>query len=237
MVKLKYTGESWTQAGPEGLLVTPGQEVNLRLDDQEVAELLATGAWELLDGRRPDREIQIFISHSSRDAELAKAIISLLEQALPLPRRVIRCTSVDGYRLRAGASIDETLRAEVHDAALVLALLTPSAMESTYVMFEIGARWGSRKPLIPLLASGLTPQELKPPLSGIYAINCADRPQVTRLVPEVAECLGIRPKDVPVEAAIDEVAQMSLQANIDRALSTLAQRMGEAALGDGRPER
>ena len=79
------------------------------------------------DGQKANRGIQVFISHSSRDAALAKALIDLLERTLPLSSGAIRCTSVDGYRLRTGASIDDTLRAEVHDAALMLALLTPSA--------------------------------------------------------------------------------------------------------------
>ena len=215
MAKLKYNGATWTMIGPEQLFVTPGQFVELPLSGDEVSALLSTGDWEQLDDHDVDGSIQIFISHSSRDADLARALIQLLEHALPLPKRAIRCTSVDGYRLRAGVSIDDTLRAEIHDAALVLALLTPNAMESTYVMFEVGARWGSRKPLIPLLASGLAPQHLKPPLQGIYAVNCADRPQVSGLVAEVAACLRMGPRDVPVEAEVARVLQVSRQARID----------------------
>ena len=205
MAKLKYTGLSWTQAGPEGLFVTPGQVVDLPLDSHEIAALLSTGDWEQLDGHEIDGDVQIFISHSSRDARLAKALIELLESALPLPKRAIRCTSVDGYRLRGGTSIDDTLRAEMHDAALVLAVLTPNAMESTYVMFEVGARWGSGNPMIPLLAGGLTPQDLRPPLSGIHAVSCGDRPQLIALVSDVADYLRIRRMDVPIEAEVDQV--------------------------------
>ena len=237
MAKLKYTGRSWTQTGPEGVFVTPGQVVDQSLDSREIAELLSTGDWEQLDGHEIESGTQIFISHSSRDARLAKALIDLLERMLPLSGGAIRCTSVDGYRLRTGASIDDTLRAEVHDAALMLALLTPSAMESTYVMFEIGARWGSGKPLFPLVGVGLAPQELKPPLSGINAVNCADRAQITRLVAEVAECLGITPKATRADAEVEEVFQVNRQASLDKSLSDLAHVVGEAASKLRSPER
>ena len=110
-------------------------------------------------------------------------------------------------------------------------------MESTYVIFEIGARWGSGKPLFPLVGAGLAPQELKPPLSGINAVNCADRAQMTRLVAEVAECLGIRPKATLAEADVEQVFQINRQASIDRSLSNLAHVVGEAALKLRSPER
>ena len=102
MAKLKYTGLSWTQAGPEGLFVTPGQVVDLPLDSHEIAALLSTGDWEQLDGHEIDGDVQIFISHSSRDARLAKALIELLESALPLPKRFaaprLTVTAFEGAR-------------------------------------------------------------------------------------------------------------------------------------------
>ncbi len=67
--------------------------------------------------------MKIFISHSSEDVEIAKPLIDLLRKALQLRSNEIRCTSVDGYRMQGGASIDERLRAEVHDAELLVGFI------------------------------------------------------------------------------------------------------------------
>jgi hypothetical protein len=98
--------------------------------------------------------LAVFVSHSVSDRELAKALIHLIEKALKIPARQIRCTSVDGYRLPVGTDTDEMLRREVSVARVFIGLITPAAVESPYVMFELGARWGSGGRLAPVLARG-----------------------------------------------------------------------------------
>ena len=53
-------------------------------------------------------ELDIFISHSGQDQQIASVLIDLLRAATNIPPTRIRCTSVDGYRLPGGASTDET---------------------------------------------------------------------------------------------------------------------------------
>ena len=136
--------------------------------------------------------MRIFISHSSRDVELARALIDLLLAALPIASDDIRCSSVDGYRLPGGVSTDEWLRNEVHDADMVIGLLTPNSLRSAYVAFELGARWGTQKRMIPLLASGITPEVLEGPLGGINALDCGSDGQIHQLVEETASHLNIK---------------------------------------------
>lgn len=135
--------------------------------------------------------MKIFISHSSNDSELAKLLVNLLQKALRLSSADIRCSSVDGYRLPAGASTDERLRSEVHDAQQVIGLITPSSLTSLYVAFELGARWGADKPMIPLLGLGATPDHLGGPLAGINALNCNNESHVNQLIEDAASNLGI----------------------------------------------
>lgn len=137
-------------------------------------------------------ELALFISHSARDAVIAKAIVTLFEKALKISARQIRCTSVDGYRLPAGADTDEVVRVEVFGAKLFIALLTPNSLNSPYVLFELGARWGARRPLFPVLAGGATATDLNAPLNGLNALSASAADQVRQLVEDASEALSKR---------------------------------------------
>lgn len=139
-----------------------------------------------------EEELALFISHSGRDVEVAKRLVALFEKSLKISARAIRCTSVDGYRLRAGADTNEVLRTEVFVAKLFIALLTPASLDSSYVLFELGARWGARRALFPVLAGGATPANLEAPLSGLNALSAAVGDQVRQLVEDAAAALSKR---------------------------------------------
>ena len=134
-----------------------------------------------------DQALQIFISHSSHDMDVAEAVIDLLRSALDIPPNLVRCTSVDGYRLPAGASTDEQLQREVRTAQCFIAILTHSSLQAPYVLFELGARWGARLPCIPLLARGLEPGALVSPLKALNALTCASGAQLHQLVTDVGQ--------------------------------------------------
>ena len=159
---------------------------------------------------RPTTSMRVFISHSSKDFEIAKPLIDLLQKALHLRSDDIRCTSVDGYGMPGGVTNDERLRAEVHDAQLLIGLITPNSLGSAYVFFELGARWGAEKPMIPLLASGITPKRLEGPLAGINALDSRDEGQVHQLLEDVAKYLNLDlDKTSSYVAAVNELVQLS----------------------------
>ena len=126
--------------------------------------------------------------------ELVSALVSLLQKAMRLSSDEILCSSLDGYRLPAGVSTNETLRIEVHESELLVGLITPNSLRSLYVAFELGARWGSDRPMIPLLASGIFPEDLEGPLAGINALRCDNDSQVNQLIEEASSHLGISPE-------------------------------------------
>lgn len=136
-------------------------------------------------------ELQVFISHSENDSRLAKLLADLIQKTFRLPHSAIRCSSVDGYRLPGGISTDERLRIEVHEARLIIGLITPSSLKSLYVAFELGARWGAKKPMIPLLAAGASPTHLGGPLTGINALRCDNTSQITQLIEDSASHLNV----------------------------------------------
>jgi TIR domain len=132
----------------------------------------------------------LFVSHSSRDKEIADALVRLFRSALNLRPDEIRCSSVDGYRLPGGADTDEQLRAEILTAETLIGIISPHGMSSAYVLFELGARWGARKHLIPVLVPGVDSSTLKGPLQGMNALCSDSEPQLHQLVTEVAAQLG-----------------------------------------------
>jgi len=136
------------------------------------------------------RGLLVFISHSSKDADLALALIDLLQAALGLLAEQIRCSSVDGYRLPVGVNTESKLREDVNASKVVIGLITPSSLSSHYVVFELGARWGSRLFLAPLLA-GVGSKELSAPLSLLNALSANNEAQLHQLVEDVSKQLEI----------------------------------------------
>ena len=134
--------------------------------------------------------IQIFLSHSGQDALLAGLLVDLLRTALTLRASEIRCTSVEGYRLPGGADTAEQLREELLVSSTFIGLISPQSFSSAYVLFELGARWGAKKHLVPLLAPGVEPSILRGPIADLNALRCDVMAQLHQLVHDVASHLG-----------------------------------------------
>jgi hypothetical protein len=136
-------------------------------------------------------ELLVLISHSSKDKVVAESLIELLRFGLQLAATQIRCSSVDGYRLPAGVNTHDQLRREVKSAKVLIGLLTPNSLNSTYVLFELGARWGAGLPMIPLLA-GIKPTEMRGPDAVLNALSCETEGQLIQLVEDIGTQLGLR---------------------------------------------
>lgn len=155
----------------------------------------APDASELIEStHKADQACDIFISHSSSDLEITKLLLALLRSALRLPAASIRCTSVDGHRLRGGADTDEQLRREVHDATAFIGVISATSLNSMYVAFELGARWGAQRHLLPLLTPGADASILSGPLSGLNALRSDNASQLHQLIGEVGSLLGVKPE-------------------------------------------
>ena len=153
--------------------------------------------------------ISVFISHSHHDIGLVKCLITLLRSALNLPSRQIRATSVDGFRLPGGANTAEQLRAEVKSSKVLIGLISEASLRSAYVIFELGARWGSERPMVPLLAPDVDPGSLAGPLQGINALSCGAPAQLHQLVEEIGGHLSM-PLDRPAayQKCVDEIVAL-----------------------------
>jgi TIR domain len=152
--------------------------------------------------------IKIFISHSSYDIELVSKIVDFLRTALNLTSRDIRCTSLDGYKLPGGANFNDQLRQEVYESQVFIGLISPESFQSQYVLFELGARWGANKQLIPLLSPNLDSSLIKEPLKSLNALKC-NNTSLIQLVEELSELLDTKlDKQSAYQRYIDEIVKM-----------------------------
>ena len=141
----------------------------------------------------PPPTLSIFISHSSKDIAIVRELVELLKAALALRAVQIRCTSLDGYRLPGGAKVENTLRREVRSAAVLLGLITAQSIDSHYVMFELGARWGADEPLVPLIASRDDMALIQGPLSSLNVLDLSNPSQLHQLIYDLADILQLEP--------------------------------------------
>jgi hypothetical protein len=168
--------------------------------------------------------IKIFLSHSGSDVDLAVLLIEFIRLSLDLKSDEIRCSSVDGYRLSAGVNIDEQLRHEIFESTVLIGLISQDSLQSTYVLFELGARWGAQKPIIPLLVSDLKIDKLAPPLSGLNALRCDSRANLHQLIHDLTKYLDI-PMNNP--AAYERYIQKIIDVSV-KPLTILRPRNGDA---------
>jgi len=156
---------------------------------------------------------QVFVSHSSIDRDLATSLVELIRAALNISARDVRCSSADGYRLPVGVHVDDALKTELLGAVAFVCLLTPASVRSSYVLFELGARWGANRRISPVLAKGLVVSQLAGPLTAINALSLSERPQVLQLLEDLATALG-RPFEPlgAFDSMVDNVATLARSA-------------------------
>ena len=154
--------------------------------------------------------VKLFISHRSTDRQLAEAIAKLARQTTGLAAAEVRCTSVDGYRLPGGADTSSQLREELLSATALIGIVTPAAITSAYVLFELGARWGAAKRLWPVLARRAHDSVLTGPLAETNALHLTSRAEVIQLVDELATSFGVTVESWPsVQKEIDDVIKLA----------------------------
>jgi hypothetical protein len=139
--------------------------------------------------------LDIFISHSSANQEVVKHFIELIVKAFKIDESKIRCTSVPGYKLPSGANVDSTLKTEIIDSKVFVGFITTESIESTYVLFELGARWGSDLGFRLINIDESLFGKLRPPLINHHINNIAERNGLYQILNELQKDLGYKQYD------------------------------------------
>ena len=119
-------------------------------------------------------EKKIFISHSSKDKEIVREVVELLE-SIGVKSESIFCSSFEGYGTRLGDNFLDCIRKELTDDTLVLFVLTTNFFNSHMCQCELGAVWVKTLKHIPILVPPLTYNDLEQLLSGQQAMIINDR--------------------------------------------------------------
>ena len=134
-----------------------------------------------------DQRAGIFVSHSAVDRDFAKGVVRLIEGSFNLPAPTpVRCTSLPGYSLESGVLTSEALRTDLSNAGVVIGLITPHSLKSDWVLFELGAAWGSAHWIVPLLTPDVEFTQLPGPLRERNALRCDNRDNMVQLLAELA---------------------------------------------------
>ncbi|MBB4767743.1 toll/interleukin-1 receptor domain-containing protein [Xanthomonas sp. LMG 8993] len=145
--------------------------------------------------------IRIFVSHSAKDEKLAEAIVDFLQSSIVIDDEDLRCTSVPGHKLPVGSDSAATLRDDLGETSVVIGLVTKNALASGWVLFELGASWGAKKHLKPLLADDVDFKDLPGPLSGQHAAKLASKGDLSQLIEELVSVLGAKRRAAAKSAA------------------------------------
>jgi hypothetical protein len=112
-------------------------------------------------------DIRLFVSHAHTDKKIAVALVAVVEAAMVRNARIL-CTSHDKpeYREPEGVDVSKDLRIHLTDSPCVLAVLTPNSVKSAWCLFELGGAWALASRTYPLLAGGLSREDLPAALAG-----------------------------------------------------------------------
>lgn len=159
--------------------------------------------------------IEIFISHSNQDATIAKALIELIRSSLNTNPELIRCTSVSGFKLPTGVDTNAQLQEEIYSSKAFIGLISNHSINSTYVLFELGARWGAKLPLFPLLTNPAGPELLKGPLRSINALSACVENDLFQFIGDLAKLLQVTLPNASVyKDKIDGMVKLCLESTI-----------------------
>lgn len=135
---------------------------------------------------------RIFISHSAADEALASALVDCILANMVIDDSELRCTSVPGHKLPVGSDFTATLLEDIGDSSVVVGLITRNALSSSWVLFELGATWGSKKNLKPLVTDEVDLKTLPGPVSGLHVAKLSNKGDLNQFLEELAELVGAK---------------------------------------------
>lgn len=112
---------------------------------------------------------RVFLSHAHKDRWIAKQCARLIEEA-DKPRVEV---FVDEKDIEGGQSIPDSVLSGIENCDEFVVLLSPYSKERPWVLIEMGAAWGLRKPIIAIIDK-IGPREMPDIIHPSKAIDLND---------------------------------------------------------------
>lgn len=136
----------------------------------------------------PPRPV-VFVSHIHEDAAIAGCLKAFLDRAFAGVFDIF--VSGDGASIKAGDNWSAKLESALTEASLVIALMSPAAMDRRWIYFECGGAYFARKRVIPVSCRTLKVPQLEPPLSWLQAVDGVQPAAVEQLIHTIATTHGL----------------------------------------------
>lgn len=136
---------------------------------------------------------KVFVSHASADKPFVDAFVdNVLRIGLGLNGDKVFYSSERDTGVPSGADLMHSVRAEVSEATLVIAVITPTYQTRPVCIAELGAAWGRADPghFFPLLAPGLERSDLEGVIPSTLILRIDDGSALDELSDRVEASLG-----------------------------------------------
>jgi hypothetical protein len=114
-------------------------------------------------------DYRVFLSHSHKDRWIAKQCTRLIEEA-GKPRIGV---FLDEKDIEGGESIPDSVRTAIEQCDEFVVLLSRYSKDRPWVLIEMGAAWGLRKPIVAVIDK-IGPKEMPDIISPHKAIDLND---------------------------------------------------------------
>jgi hypothetical protein len=130
----------------------------------------------------------IFISHSSRDRGIVEQLQPLIESETAHAADVY--LSSDGRSIPWGRNWSQEIDQALQRATLMLVVLTPSALDSSWIAFEAGYACCRHIPVVPIGLAGVDISKIPAPLGLLQGLTIQTVSDVRQLTAIVRQALG-----------------------------------------------
>jgi hypothetical protein len=106
----------------------------------------------------------VFISNSRQDGDFAERLARILHHQ--------GISAVSDQQIQHGENWESAIRDALGNAEAVLLVMSPDALNSPYVMLEVGAALASHKPIIPILPPNRRiPRDVPQPIGELQVLR------------------------------------------------------------------
>jgi hypothetical protein len=131
----------------------------------------------------------IFISHAVADRDLARLLVDFLTEAIGVPASAIFCSSIKGHGIPLGEDFNEHIKKKIKQPKLVILLMTPAYMESSFCLMELGAAWAQSATSLPIVVPPINFNEVTKTLGLKQAWMITDKAGLVDLRQLVVEAI------------------------------------------------